>query len=451
MQIEKQRKLAEEEVTYLRNAMASLGTDLRSLPFQKNVILNAERERILELETKVRLIETENSSLAEQVQYWTRTSKRNQEARLTAEAVKQALEEEKEASSSSASRNGTLTRGSPVIHGTSEELKNTKDKLAATEVLLQKAQKKMLTFEGTLEEAYNAVEAMEKENEDLQKQLRTKEAVVEELREQVTLLLEDGVGISQSDSSPAFGNVIPKSAEDHELLKRYEELTAEYETILASNVNLKKTVETVTKDKARLEESLRKSRTDLQYATLSKDTLARTLEENEISELGNMRSSNSLSRSTKTSDKTSDLETLRQAYEALEWELVELRAQSIQSGTIHKQLNSSTTEVERLQAALDEATNTVDALRQQVYLLDAQLHDMNAGKSELELVKVVKEKSKQIEGLEKRLLETQDALQDLQSTGSKSEELEAELRDAREEFAKLQVRAALLSNSNSHI
>jgi chromosome segregation ATPase len=418
--------------------MASLGMDLRSLPFQKNVILNAERERILELETKVRLIETENSSLAEQVQYWTRTSKRNQEARLTAEAVKQALEVEKEAfASSSLSQNGTLSRGSPITTlGTSEEFKKTKDKLAATEALLQTTQKKMLNFEGTLEEAYNAVEAMEKENGDLQKQLRTKEAVVEELREQVTLLLEESGGISQSDSSPAFGNVTPHNS-DRQLVKKYEELTAEYETVLASNIGLKKTVDLVTKDKARLEESLLQMRNDFENAKLSKDVLARTLKENETFELGNMHSStNSLSRST---DKGSDLETLQKAYEALEWELVELRAQSIQSGTIHKQLNSSTTEVERLQASLDEATNTANALRQQVYLLDSQLQDMNVGKSERELLESLKDKSREIEELEKRLGEAQDAAQDLQSVEVKAEELEAELIEAREQLSQLKV------------
>ena len=136
LQVEKQRRLAEDEAMYLRTLIASLNVSKDLVPEKKQILLNTERSRIIELETHRKSLEEENSKLTLQIEYWTKMAKKNQEARLKAEAIKETLESQVNETAEAKS----TTESPSQLETLQKELKAKESKLNSTESILKSTQ-----------------------------------------------------------------------------------------------------------------------------------------------------------------------------------------------------------------------------------------------------------------------------------------------------------------------
>ncbi|KAI8799320.1 hypothetical protein BJ742DRAFT_147297 [Cladochytrium replicatum] len=237
---EAKRQLADEELTYLRQFVATLQpttTDPTSSPTTSPQSVAAATElqarRLTELEQKYRASQTENANLQSKVALWCRASKRNQEARIQAEAVQRDLESEL------ASTKAQLTRakeGEEALRKQKDELENEvlpklqkdlgkmrresvmarasgaapappselqtkiaelegevadKDaKLEETQKLLEHVQSRIKEFDQTMQEAVNTVDELERENSNLRTESRLMEQKLDEVNVKMKTVTE---------------------------------------------------------------------------------------------------------------------------------------------------------------------------------------------------------------------------------------------------------------------
>ncbi|KAI8799976.1 hypothetical protein BJ742DRAFT_99452 [Cladochytrium replicatum] len=237
---EAKRQLADEELTYLRQFVATLQpttTDPTSSPTTSPQSVAAATElqarRLTELEQKYRVSQTENANLQSKVALWCRASKRNQEARIQAEAVQRDLESElastkaqltraKEAEEAlrkqkdeleneilpklqkdlgKMRRESVMARASGAPHAPPGELQTRiaeleaevadKDaKLEETQKLLEHVQSRIKEFDQTMQEAVNTVDELERENSNLRTESRLKEQKLDEVNVRMKTVTE---------------------------------------------------------------------------------------------------------------------------------------------------------------------------------------------------------------------------------------------------------------------
>jgi len=185
--------LAENEIVYYRQRMAELEIDLSKHPSKLAILKDTEKKRTVELEKALRTLQQENSNLDQQVKFWTKSSKTNQESRMIAEAVKDTLESNvkllQKQLDEALSKN---TQDDNIQHMI--ELENQvsakNNKIQSLESKLATTFAKISEIEVSLEDAYTSLETFEAENEQLKKELEAKEGAVLELRDRVAILAE---------------------------------------------------------------------------------------------------------------------------------------------------------------------------------------------------------------------------------------------------------------------
>ncbi|KAJ1534715.1 hypothetical protein HK096_003483, partial [Nowakowskiella sp. JEL0078] len=204
-------EVLEEEIAHLRSVVSAM----QSSPSAEQL----DRTRITELENKIRTAQTENSSLQSKVALWARASKRNQEARIQAEACQRDLESEisslksqteKTKESWKAEKRGLEDQITSLKNEVSNfrkeiELRRSSDsedisrelqrhnfelenmiterdaKLEENQMLLEQAQTRILEFDQTMQEAVTTVDELERENSSLRTELRGQQQKMEDV------------------------------------------------------------------------------------------------------------------------------------------------------------------------------------------------------------------------------------------------------------------------------
>ena len=374
--------------------VAILGGDLNIPAHKKDVILSKERSRILELEASIRAVEAENTSLSEQVQYWTKSSKKNQETRLTVDACKQALEQEVQdlktkiqEISSASSKSDYLNR----INELEQKLYEKQVKLQSSEATLASAKAKISDFEVTLEESYAVVDAMERENEDIRMQLDIKEQVVLELREQVVLFMEETMEMPNK-SSKSLSNM----PGDDEL------------SSASKNRSLDVLQMELKREKNLLAEQLEKVNSSLSALDQKHKDLLKRYE--------NLKTEHSKCEQTQAGLQT-QINELQETNQELEWELVELKAHSI---TPNAARSLKTTEPSAQMEALGKDSGAFNDLLEKSETLKKSLSQKDSEVSALK---------RQLSKMEEQGKELQEAVDQLNYLQQELENQDAEIKN----------------------
>jgi hypothetical protein len=455
--------------------IASLDVDPEMPPQTRQGLVSAERQRILNLEKTIREVEAENVSLSQQVQYWTKASKKNQEARLTADASRATLTIENEELKLKVSELSSRRETNEEIRSLESKLLEKTAKLDATESVLNATQSRITEFEQSLEDALTSVEDMEKENESLRDQLEKKETAVLELREQVALLMEESASSpNQKEDLPALSRSINKPLPD---VKHSTEATLP--DIPPKDISL--AYLEVSRDKLALEEKLEAVELDLAEIQFEKSALTRKLEDTELrlkkteGMCQDLRQQNesqtaNLSQLSSPVEDPVDFSQLKRINETLEWEIIELKAKLLEpSPQVNEELlllRKRVIEVEtELQETRDSFRDTATLLselkdkeeelvtmQQRVMIMQGRVLEFEElEKYAVNLRNILNDREKQLKSIVKNQLadrehKLQGLLDEQQSDADsvKSVQLVREVQDTQKEVDSLRVISFLL-------
>ncbi|KAI9205188.1 uncharacterized protein BJ171DRAFT_84519 [Polychytrium aggregatum] len=209
---EQQKSIAEESAKYL----ASL---LEARDQGEDVVISIERRRVLELEQKFSQSQTDISSLQSKIALWVRASKRNQEARVQAEACHRTLEIEisalrseltrlKDSEERAQQRIDEMVASGSVNYDVMDlraqiadlegQLAARDERISTNESILENAQNRIIEFEQTMEDAVRTVDELEAENSNLRSELLNREAQLELLNLQLNRMQEEAQNLANS-------------------------------------------------------------------------------------------------------------------------------------------------------------------------------------------------------------------------------------------------------------
>ncbi|KAJ3228112.1 hypothetical protein HK099_006737 [Clydaea vesicula] len=202
-QMELEKKQLQDETQHLKSIVSKIGN--ADLPSNESLesMLALERHRVEKLEHDIASSNKNILSLQAKIELWVRSSKRNQEARVQAEACQKALEVElshykqkkdksqlvlkdSAESLSSASSSTVFESDNEVVIRNSELEKMLYKKQEDLDAALERIKE----FEQTISEVVNTVEQLERENANLSVQFETTEYQKEELKKKLIVAQE---------------------------------------------------------------------------------------------------------------------------------------------------------------------------------------------------------------------------------------------------------------------
>ncbi|KAJ3102428.1 splicing factor [Phlyctochytrium planicorne] len=211
---EKKMSVAQEELNYYRNLVQNLTSISNSKSGQPIPLTDPERQRLQTLDSALKTAQSDISTLQSKVALWCRASKKNQEARIQAEACQKMVETEASTlrgllsqskdsedklrrrindleAATAAMKSIPSTRSiddktSPEametrIRELEKMLRDSEEKMRANESILEAARSRITEFEGTMREACATVDELERENAALASEARAGEASAAEL------------------------------------------------------------------------------------------------------------------------------------------------------------------------------------------------------------------------------------------------------------------------------
>ncbi|KAJ1565402.1 hypothetical protein HK405_012438, partial [Cladochytrium tenue] len=243
---ERLRESAQEEAQYLQSLLQSLsnGGDGRGP--------DIERQRMIQLETSLKAAQNEISTLQSKVSLWARASKKNQEARIQAEACQRNLEseaatlrglvaqskdsEEKQRQRANTMeaevyqlRQSTQLKQKTMLDTDTLRLRNRElevrlseqgERLKASENVMEAARQRISEFEKTMQDAYGAVERLEQDNDSLRADVKSRDARIKELLDRLETLQT----ASDSGTRRLAENLQDTESRSAELSERVERL-----------------------------------------------------------------------------------------------------------------------------------------------------------------------------------------------------------------------------------
>ena len=236
--MEKQWKLAEDEVGFLRSVLTDANVDFQNYKL-KEIYKDREPSRLEEIQGKLKISQKESSELEKHVQYWTNVSKKSQEAKLVAEAsqtvLKKELEELKHNFKSGSNQKNVIDELRVQLQSKEEELL----KYADTDLKITK-------FSSDLEEAYSSAEKLERENQSLKDNLEIKEKLIFDLKEQLTLFIDKEESLNNvSNIEENYKNLLKEKSD---LEKEKEVLGNTLDSVNGKRVTLEKENNTLSKN-----------------------------------------------------------------------------------------------------------------------------------------------------------------------------------------------------------
>ena len=181
MNLDKKRTVAEEEAAYLRTIIDPQLKDPSAL----------QTMRVKELEKQLNETIQDYTTLQSKVSQWARSSKRNQEGRISAEAVQKVLEEENEALKAQLAGKGP--DGASVIRAfssvdESKRIKELQEQLANYE---RQADTEIDTLESKQVELLDTIEALRIKNQELQDVIGSQNEYQSIIKKRTSSLLPD--------------------------------------------------------------------------------------------------------------------------------------------------------------------------------------------------------------------------------------------------------------------
>ncbi|KAJ3114350.1 hypothetical protein HDU96_002228 [Phlyctochytrium bullatum] len=449
---EKKMALAQEELSYYKNLVQTLTTTTAAKSGSQPIpMTDPERQRLQTLESALKSAQADISTLQSKVALWCRASKKNQEARIQAEACQKMVETEaatlrgllaqsKESEDklrkkiteldAAVGRNGSYQRragdaGEELADGTAESrvrelerlLHESEDKMKANEAILEAARNRITEFEGTMREACATVDELERENAALAVEARQGEARAAELEVEKERV--------------------------RELRKVVEGLRDDLRHLEAKNKSLEE------QHQREATESLRAVERELSEARGKLEILQETLEDSELTK------SDLKERFRETLNRVSELEaenesSRRRAIESEEVMKVELDRVSADFAEREKLLIEEKANMESLLKKEEEKCTHLESeirgLQMKIESLSSDLQALSTSGSESESVNAKLSAEKQ--GLENQLAKVLD---ELRQSEDKVERLEEELRKANQSLSEADSKLLVLESEKKNM
>ncbi|KAI9336631.1 hypothetical protein DFJ73DRAFT_763616 [Zopfochytrium polystomum] len=234
-ELAKAKNVVDQNSSLLRDTEMKLGSTQAEVGYLQSVlqryaakgagtpdIVTLERERIQQLEQSLRAAQNDISTLQSKVALWCRASKKNQDARIQAEASQRTIESEaatlrgllaqskateeqlrrritqledeliaSQAASTSRSAHPAGNGGGAApsvllalenkVRAQDQTIKEQEQKIRSTEDTVDSARQRITEFERTMQDACQTVDDLEKENTDLRAEVRARDATIAEL------------------------------------------------------------------------------------------------------------------------------------------------------------------------------------------------------------------------------------------------------------------------------
>ncbi|KAJ3369448.1 26S proteasome non-ATPase regulatory subunit 12 [Kappamyces sp. JEL0680] len=347
--LEKKRTKAEEEAAYLRTIVDPKRVDLSTV----------QGQRIHELETQLNETVQDYTILQSKVSQWARASKRNQEGRISAEAVQKVLEEEcavlkaklESASTSESSLRLQLNNMTESLRGNPSGDRDLQ--FVTMQTMLSTSQLQIQELEQTLQETKTALENADRQHDEEVAELSSKRLELTEMVESLRIRnqeLEESVGskneyqeIIKKRSSRQFmsdaRSVLPTSpvGRDTALEREYQFLQDKYSTLEQENSDLKIVEQELRQDLENAEKKFLKLKATLE----DQEELLYTIKQTEA-----------------------DKKTLQAAYDTA---LDKIQQKQLAIEMLQKNMDRARDKMEPLQKTVEDMDDLQDALAEERY------------------------------------------------------------------------------------